>query len=194
MRKASFGACRIALTLGAALTVLLIPASAQATAPTPVSKRIVLGRSIGGVAIGQKLSKAKAAWGPGGACIKPASGPPGEPVSRWCDWLLGANGDRGLASFIFQGTVVSVTISLGYDDTGKLYPSSLTALRTDAKIRLGSSAGAVRRAYPRAGRFTTGTPGADTDYVIRGTRTRTKTTITVAGRSKKVIRIDISYL
>ena len=173
-----------------------MPAAASATAPTPSSRLIVPGRSIGGVAVGQTFTRAKALWGPGAECFgSPFPGPPGEPEPRSCTWVVGPDGNLGTASI--SGTtrdgVTAVDISAALGPDGLAVTSPLRALRTARSIGLGSSGRAVRRAYPRALRkVITGFAYPYVDYVLRGPG-NTKTTFEVRGPAQRVAVIRLGY-
>ncbi len=174
-------------TLGA------IPATAAATAPSPTSKRIVIGRSIGGVAIGQTFTNAKAAWGPGGLCPEPTvPAPPGETVPTFCTWTVGVDGELGDASFGGTRRVEDLTIAVALAPSGLPRVSPLRTLRTPQGIGLGSSSRAVRKAYPRAVRkVITGFENPYVDYVITS-RNGNETTFAVRGPAQRVATIRIT--
>ena len=128
------------------LTVLLLSAIAPATAaaelPTPASRTIVPGTSIGGVAIGMTVKRAVAAWGPGSACTELSR-------STSCYWK--GTDLQGSANVVIDATgkVVLISISAGRRGDELAYAGPLLKWRTRKKVGLGSSTAAVVKAYPR---------------------------------------------
>ncbi len=192
MRRRSKLGVPVCVTFAAVLTAA--PSIASAVAPTPVSKRIVIGRSIGGVAIGQTFTRARAAWGPGGFCPEPTvPGPPGEPMPVFCTWTVGSDGELGDASLGGTRRVESVEIAVAFGPDGLPRVSPLRALRTARGIGLGSSSRAVRKAYPRAARkVISGFQDPYVDYVITAS-SRVRTTFAVRGPAQRVAQIRIGY-
>lgn len=132
----------VALTLGGAC-------AAQAAYPAAKSRTIVLGTSIGGVSLGESLAKAKAAWGPGGSCTVTAG-------KGACEYLAPATSATIHPSWgafgVTGGKVTIVFIYPPFNNATKsyLFTGPSTAFRTSAGIHIGSTAQAVRRAYPHA--------------------------------------------
>ena len=136
----------------AALTgalALALASSAPAALPSPASATIVVGRSIGGVAIGATLAGAHAACGPRGSC-RIASG------SGTCEYAGSATSsavEPAYGGFVLRGgRVVEVHIDSAFVPDTQTYETSgaLTGLRTSRGIGIGASVAAVRRAYPAA--------------------------------------------
>lgn len=176
-----------------AVSLAAVPSVASATAPTLSSKRIVIGKSIGGVAMGQAFTRAKAAWGPDAICPDPDAG---ARAPIFCTWTVGAEGELGIASFsgfTRKSVVEEIDISVAFDRNGLPRASPLRALRTAKGIGLGSSDRAVGRAYPRAMRKEiTGYTDPIVDYVIRD-RNSVKTTFSINGPAQRVATITIGY-
>lgn len=127
-----------ALAITAAL-LLGVPCAALAALPHPASHRIVPGRSIGGVRIGQTTAAARAAWGPGWTCINTVSGT--------CSWITIRD---GVASLQLQaGRVAQIAIAAGSSAAAPRFDGPLAALRTASGIGIGSTKDQVRGAYPR---------------------------------------------
>lgn len=190
------GSARVAsLVVTVAVSLAALPSVASATAPTLSSKRIVIGKSIGGVAMGQAFTKARAAWGPGPICAEPD---PGDGASGpiFCAWAVGVEGELGTAGFsgfTRKSVVEEIDISVAFDRNGLPRASPLRALRTAKGIGLGSSDRAVGRTYPRAVRKEiTGYTDPIVDYVIRD-RNRVKTTFSIHGAAQRVATITIGY-
>lgn len=127
------------LAIAAAL-LLGGPASGLAALPHPVSHRIVPGRSIGGVRIGQTVDAARGAWGPGWTCI--------DKVGGTCSWITIRDGVATLQ--LRAGRVAEIAIAAGISGTAPRFDGPLATLRTASGIGIGSAAADVRAAYPRA--------------------------------------------
>ena len=143
----------IALAL-TALLVALVPGAATAKLPSPASKLIVPGTSIGGVALNMTTAKAKRIWGPGAKCQKlPAS--LGSTSSELCDWR-----DKGNASYAANAHItfaggkvylISITTARTTDPrTSKPTGRQFSAWKTAKGIAIGSKSSAVGKAYPAA--------------------------------------------
>ena len=137
-------------TVVLAVAVVLAGAcAAQAAYPAAKTHAIVLGRSIGGVSVGESLAKAQAAWGSGGSCTITAG-------KGACEYLAPATSATihpSWAAFgVTAGKVTIVFIYPPFNNATKSYVFSgpSTAFRTSAGIHIGSTAKAVRRAYPHA--------------------------------------------
>lgn len=124
------------------LACALAPAVARAELPTPSSRTIVPGTSIGGVAIGMTVKRAVAAWGAGSACTELSR-------STSCYWT-GSDLD-GSANFVVDaaGKVVLISISAGRRGDDLAYAGPLLKWRTRKKIGLGSTTVVVVKAYPK---------------------------------------------
>lgn len=131
---------RTALALTAAVVVPVgLPAVAGARLPTPASKRIVLGASIGGVRPGMTLAAAERAWGPGG--ISEADDACQVSGRTSCIWTGTSSRERGLITLAADGTVDSVRIVGG--------PSSrLATWKTSKGFGIGTTTSTLMRAYP----------------------------------------------
>ena len=140
---------RGAAGLLAGALALALASAAPAALPSPSSDAIVVGHSIGGVAIGQTLARARAAWGPGASC-RIVSG------SGTCEYegsSTSAAVEPAYGGFVVRhGRVVEVHIDSAFVPDTQTYETSgaLTGLRTSAGIGIGASIAAVRRAYPKA--------------------------------------------
>lgn len=131
------------LSLAAVLLLsALAPASAAAQLPSPSSRTIVPGRSIGSVALGMSVQRAVAAWGAGSACTE---------LSRSTSCYWAGTDLQGSANFVVDGAgkVVLISISAGRRGDNLAYAGPLLTWRTRKKIGLGSSTTAVVKAYPK---------------------------------------------
>ena len=133
---------RTAILLLAVTACALAPAAASARLPTPPSKAIVPGKSIGGVRIGMTVRSALAHWGAGSHCTAAT-------IRRSCTWT--GSGAQGTVSFNvgFTGKVRSITIAAGHNETTQIYKGPLQGWKTSRGIHLGSSAASVVKAYPK---------------------------------------------
>ena len=125
--------------ISSAVIAAALAGPAGATLPTPKLRRIVPGRSIAGVRIGQSAGDALAAWGPGETCINRVDGN--------CDWITLK---QGVASITLRTGRVrrEVSITAGSGDGGYAFGGTLPELRTSRGIGLGSTRAQVVRAYP----------------------------------------------
>ena len=127
----------------AVLIGCLAAAVAQASLPRATSTLIVPGRSIGGVAMGSSVDKARAAWGPGSTCAITAAG------DGTCSYLDDVQASTGRASFTATGNrIVQVFVYAPYDGAARAYKLTgpLTTFHTAKGIHIGSAAAKVRRA------------------------------------------------
>lgn len=134
---------RRALILPAVLVIAAIaPASASAELPTPKSMTIVPGTSIAGVSVGMSVKRALGVWGAGSTCTE-------ESVRTSCYWR--GTERQGMASFDVgpTGKVTVISIVTGRKGNGLVYAGPLQKWRTRRKIRLGVTAYAVVKAYPK---------------------------------------------
>jgi hypothetical protein len=121
----------------------LAPAAAQAKLPSPSTKRIVPGRSIGGVKIGMGAAAAVKRWGPGGSCAAT--------IGPSCTWA--GSMKQGQASFeVTDGRVTSIRLESGQKPTTyyPVYRGPITKWKTAKRIGIGSALRAVVKAYPKA--------------------------------------------
>jgi hypothetical protein len=129
------------LLAAAAVLAALLPATASAALPTPKTTTIVPGKSIGGVAVGMSVKRALAIWGPGSLCTEAT-------VQDSCNWI--GTDRQGAASFnVVKGKVVLITISTGRKGDDLIYAGPLQKWKTRKKVRLGVTAYAVFKAYPK---------------------------------------------
>ena len=143
-----------ALWLAALLAFGAVEASAaSAPLPAPASYLIVLGRSIGGVKLGQQLSSAKKQWGKANDCSYTAT-------LHQTACVYG-NNQAQAGFYALRGKVVTVYITANCG--GPLFFGPISASVTSCKarqdlhrfstslgIRVGSTSNEVMRAYPRA--------------------------------------------
>jgi hypothetical protein len=125
-----------------AAALLLVPAGAGAKLPSPTTKRIVPGRSIGGVKLGMEAKTAVEKWGPGGTCA--------EAIGNSCSWQ--GTPRQGAAVFIVEdGRVASVHIEVGSKPNDlPAYSGPITKWKTAKRIGIGSRLRSVTKAYPKA--------------------------------------------
>jgi hypothetical protein len=137
------GAARRAVPIVAvAATIALgLPAAVTAHLPKTDNKSIVPGRSMGGVKLDMKQAKVMSKWGPA-QCF------PG-----FCAWEgKGKAGHRERATVSFvNGKVSQIVVNAKFTgDNLKFKAGPLAKWETSKHIRLGSSKGAVPKAYPGA--------------------------------------------
>jgi hypothetical protein len=129
-----------ALALAAAVA---FPAAAEAKLPSPSSKKIVPGRSIGGVKIGMTAEAAVKAWGKGGSCD--------ETIGSSCTWKGTMKQGSARFSLAADGTVAEIRLDVGQKaDYAPLYKGPITSFKTSKKIGIGSTLKKVVKAYPKA--------------------------------------------
>lgn len=112
--------------------------------PNPKVKAVVVGRSIAGVSIGMPLAKAKAAWGPNGLCAH--SG-----VKVHCVYYDNAHARTSPGMTFTTDTslrIQGVSVSAGFDRRGRAVVKGVTQFKTARGIHIGSTAEAVKDAYP----------------------------------------------
>jgi hypothetical protein len=130
-----------------AALALLAPAAALGALPSPSSQRIVLGRSIGGAALGDSFASAKRAWHSHASCTK-------QKRIRACVY------DGGLRSGVatiqaFDRKVSELDLTAGFTATGsRVLHGPLSKFKTSRGIGIGSSRRALVRAYPKLRRAT----------------------------------------
>lgn len=171
---------RRALLPAVALALLVAPA-AQATLPKFSDKTIVVGKSIGGVKLGMSGAAAKKAWGGAKGCL--AFG------TASCIYRDAGStqSNTGEGSFGFpKGKVTSIYIQAPIGAKGPKYVAPLSTPKTDKGIGLGSTVGAVKKAYPKAvlqGSYVTlaGKGGVTTSFSLYGD-----------GAKRRVQRVEIS--
>jgi hypothetical protein len=164
-------------------------ARADAALPSPVGHAIVVGRSIGGVRIGEPLSAAIAAWGPGARCRVVA----GTGACRYTGTASTSASEPPYAGFVVRaGRVVEVHLDSAFvpDSQSYLVSGPLAALRTSAGIGIGSSSAAVRAAYPTVRVLAGGvidaikTRGVETEFWVQPGRVWSIVIVEVASGSR----------
>ena len=117
------------------------PSVALARLPSPKTTLIVPGTSIAGVKIGMSQTQVFHQWG-GTSCI------PG--VCTWQGPGNPSHAERATVSFV-NGKVIQVAINAATRGNNlKFTPGQLSKWKTGKNIALGSTRGAVKRAYPAA--------------------------------------------
>jgi hypothetical protein len=135
------------LLVAVPVLALAVPVIAAARVPSPATKLIVPGKSIGGISIGMNYKAAEKLWGTPSSCAKPVLAAGGG-----CSYTGPTNTSKyGTASFNWsQGKVIEVTIQANESRSQKYtLTGPLTKFKTATGIGLLSSRAAVRRAYPR---------------------------------------------
>lgn len=130
---------RATLALVAAAAVLAVPATAAAKLPTiaKANRKIVVGKSIAGVKLGDTLKRAKAVWGAGSKCQTTAG-------NTSCTW---DGGTKGTAWFIVKAVkVIQITIAQKQNGV-KYYPSPALSLVKFGKIALGTPEATLTSTY-----------------------------------------------
>jgi hypothetical protein len=170
----------------AVVTALLagaLPAAAASAAalPTFASKQIVVGKSIGGVAIGQAGTDAANAWG--GMASAAQCG------RDDCIWTDNANkvqnGSTGRAIFYFGATGVTIATIEAPD---KSFSTPLSKLKTAKGIHLGSKVKALKQAYKKKLKKVDGGSGYGIRYEIK----KGKVTTQFFLRASKVSTITLT--
>lgn len=169
--------------IGLGVVVVLVssfalPAVAGAKLPTFASKRIVLGKSIGGVRPGMTLAVAQKAWGPGG--LSEAGDPCQESGRTSCIWSGSSVRERAILGLAGDGTVESVRIVGGPK-------SPLAKLKTNKGLGLGTKNSVFLKTYGQLG-FPVGLgapKGSGVAYILG------KTTFFGGASSKRVIGVQI---
>ena len=130
---------------GVLMLSMALVSTAEAKLPAPKVTTIVPGKSVAGARLGMKLSVARKKWGAGSKCAAAAAGP----GSIACTWSVTPNAqpDRSpkLILVSIRGRVRAITVDGG---TGG---RAIKAYRTKKRIGIGSTAAALRKAYPRLG-------------------------------------------
>jgi hypothetical protein len=125
----------------AAIVGLALPAAATAHLPQTKNKSIVTGKSMGGVKLDMSQARVISKWGSascsGGVCTWEGKGKAG-------------HRERATVSF-YKDKVVQITINAKFvGDNLRFKPGILSKWKTSKHIHLGSSKGAVGKAYPGA--------------------------------------------
>ena len=124
-----------------AIGSMAVAAVSAARLPSPKTTLIVPGRSIAGVKIGMNQAQVFHRWG-STHCI------PG--VCTWQGHGNASHAERATVSF-YKGSVIQIDINAGTSGTNlKFKPGQLSKWKTGKNIHLGSTRGAVKRAYPAA--------------------------------------------
>jgi hypothetical protein len=131
-----------AAALAVGLT-LVAAGTAGASLPSPKSKTVVPGRSIGGVSIGMAAQAAVKAWGKGGSCDAA--------IGAECRWS--GTPKQGSAYFDVgrNGKVTNITLQVGQKPNGvPIYKGPILAWKTSKNIGIGATLRDVLKAYPKA--------------------------------------------
>ena len=156
-----------------------LPAVAGAKLPTFASKRIVLGKSIGGVRPGMTLAAAQQAWGPGG--ISEAGDPCQESGRTSCIWSGGSVRRAGGGRSRRQRRVQSVLIVGGPK-------SPLAKLKTSKGLGLGTKNSVL---YKTTGR--PASPSGSARRMAAAPRTSSSKTEFFGGaKSRRIIGVQIN--
>ncbi len=135
-----------AVALLTSAVVLALPAAAQAKLPSPKSKTIVFGKSIGGVKLGMSLAAAKKAWGKGGKCADTSA----QIRQTRCDWLDKKNGDANFTVSNGRVTYIGLSPAVSSKTQKAKLSGPIAKFRTSKHIGMGSTLKALRKAYPKA--------------------------------------------
>jgi len=155
-----------------------LPAVAAARLPTFASKRIVLGKSIGGARPGMTLAAAQKAWGPGG--ISEAGDACQESGRTSCIWTGGSVRERAILSLADDGTVKAVRILGGPR-------SPLAKLKTSRGLGLGTKNSVFFKTYGQFGSTVgLGAPtGSGIAYILN------KTVFYGSATSRRIIGVQV---
>jgi hypothetical protein len=131
----------------AVLGLCAAPGIAAANLPSPKTKLIVPGKSIGGVALGESYAQAQKAWGKTSSC-SPLTG---------CSYDGGRKGTAAFSTPHPPGSpaiVSAVFIEVHFLRSGKpdWTRTPLDSYKTAKGIHLGSTLSMVKRAYPHGKR------------------------------------------
>jgi hypothetical protein len=126
----------------AAVTALVVPASAAAALPTPSQARIVPFKSIGPIEFGTSKAKAFSKWGAAPCAV-------GTGGRTTCIWLSDSSTDypeQGAVLEFVDGKVCGMLIRAGTNSTsGELTITRLKKWRTDEGVGLGSRLKAAKQ-------------------------------------------------
>ena len=105
-------------------------------------------KTLGGVGFGMKISKADKAWGGKGDCDSSGG-------SANCTYLTKKSEDGNASISGFEkGKVFSAGINAGFNDKGKyVFDGPLMVFQTSEGIGLGDKGSKVKKAYPKAKKF-----------------------------------------
>lgn len=149
----------IALALSAVLVfALATTAYAASKSFSPPTNVIVVNKSIGGIAFGDKAAKAKSKWD-FAKCEKENTSKVGR-----CTWK--GTKKQGQASFGYlNGKIVSVNFEAGFSSSNPaIFVAPLTKLKTTKGIKLGSTVDATIAAYPGGYGVPVDVPNAELSY------------------------------
>jgi hypothetical protein len=126
-----------------ALTALAIAApAADAKLPSSGGKRIVPGRSIGGVKLGMDAAAAVKQWGKGGSCEAA--------IAPSCTWA-GSMKQGSLRFDVTDGKVSNIVIEAGQAKNFEpVYRGPITKWKTSKRIGIGSTLRKVAKKYRKA--------------------------------------------
>lgn len=127
-----------------AILTLVLPAAGQAALPKTKDTRIVVPKSIGGIKLGLKFSKAAKKWGSGNC-----SGDPDDFGS--CSYTSDDIAEGSAAFSSVKGKVATVSINAGLNPKNQYVISGpLAKFDTKEGIGLRDKVSKFKRAYPKA--------------------------------------------